>query len=192
MGGLIFVMEYVQGETLTKYCDAKNLGIDERLQIFRKVCQAVSYAHQNLVIHRDLKPSNILVTADGVPKLLDFGIAKVLTTDEEACTQTIPSQRVMTPEYASPEQIKGERVTTRSDVYSLGVILYELLTGQKPYRLTSRTPEERSRARSRSRSQNARAAISRLDIDQIIPPGRPRQHRPNGAAQGTGAPLCLG
>ena len=145
-GRPFFVMEYVQGETLIKYCEAKNLAIDERLKIFRKVCQAVSYAHQNLVIHRDLKPSNILVIANGVPKLLDFGIAKVLTADEEAFTQTIPSLRVMTPEYASPEQVKGDRITTASDVYSLGVILYELLTGQKPYRLTSRTPEEISRA----------------------------------------------
>lgn len=149
-----FVMEYVQGATLLEYCDAQNLDTNGRLRLFRKVCDAVSYAHQNLVIHRDLKPSNILVTEDsesvrergGTPKLLDFGIAKLLTPEEEAMTQTMPALRVMTPEYASPEQINGGKITTSSDVYSLGVLLYELLTGQKPYRLTSRSAEEMSRA----------------------------------------------
>ncbi|CAN5601101.1 hypothetical protein BH18VER1_BH18VER1_11850 [soil metagenome] len=141
-----FVMEYVQGATLLEFCDRQKLDAEARLQLFRKVCDAVSYAHQNLVIHRDLKPSNILVTEDGTPKLLDFGIAKLLTPAEEAMTQTVPALRVMTPEYASPEQIKGGAITTGSDVYSLGVLLYELLTGQKPYRLTSRSAEEVSRA----------------------------------------------
>ena len=141
-----FVMEYVEGQSLLDYCDATGAGVTERLQLFRKICEAVASAHQNLVIHRDLKPSNILVTAAGEPKLLDFGIAKVLTPEEDAYTQTIPSERILTPEYASPEQIKGGKITTSSDVYSLGVLLYELLSGQKPYRLTSRSAEEISKA----------------------------------------------
>ena len=104
-----FVMEYVNGEPINAYCDANALPTAERLKLFRKVCAAVTYAHQNLVIHRDLKPSNILVTQEGEPKLLDFGIAKLLSAGDELFTQTIPALRVMTPEYASPEQVKGER-----------------------------------------------------------------------------------
>lgn len=141
-----FVMEYVNGQPMNAYCDTKPLATTERLALFRKVCAAVTYAHQNLVIHRDLKPSNILVTQEGEPKLLDFGIAKLLSAGDELFTQTIPALRVMTPEYASPEQVKGEKITTTSDVYSLGVLLYELLTGQRPYRLKTRTPEEIARA----------------------------------------------
>ncbi|MGZ5004605.1 MAG: protein kinase domain-containing protein [Chthoniobacterales bacterium] len=141
-----FVMEYVNGQPINGYCDANALSTTERLTLFRKVCSAVTYAHQNLVIHRDLKPSNILVTQDGEPKLLDFGIAKLLSAGDELFTQTIPALRVMTPEYASPEQIKGDKIMTTSDVYSLGVLLYELLTGQQPYRLKTRTPEQIARA----------------------------------------------
>jgi serine/threonine protein kinase/type II secretory pathway pseudopilin PulG len=141
-----FVMEYVNGEPINAYCDANALPTAERLTLFRKVCAAVTYAHQNLVIHRDLKPSNILVTQEGEPKLLDFGIAKLLGAGDELFTQTIPALRVMTPEYASPEQVKGDKLMTTSDVYSLGVLLYELLTGQRPYRLKTRTPEEIARA----------------------------------------------
>ncbi|MGI8432070.1 MAG: protein kinase domain-containing protein [Chthoniobacterales bacterium] len=137
-----FVMEYVAGEPLTTYCNSHNLTTNERLRLFRAVCAAVTYAHQHLVIHRDLKPSNILVTAEGEVKLLDFGIAKLLGADEEAAFRTMTEQQVMTPEYASPEQVRGEAITTASDVYSLGVVLYELLTGAKPYRLTSRSAKE--------------------------------------------------
>ena len=142
-----FVMEHVKGDPMTAFCDLHQLDTNRRLELFRKVCAAVTYAHQNLVIHRDLKPSNILVVADGEPKLLDFGIAKLLTADDELLlTQTAPELRAMTPDYASPEQIRGERITTASDVYSLGVLLYELLTGPKPYRVKTGTTEEISRA----------------------------------------------
>ena len=155
-----FVMEYVNGEPINAYCDANALPTTERLKLFRKVCAAVTYAHQNLVIHRDLKPSNILVTQEGEPKLLDFGIATLLSTGDELFTQTIPALRVMTPEYASPEQVKGEKIMTTSDVYSLGVLLYELLTGQRPYRLKTRTPEEIARAISEQEPERPSTAVS--------------------------------
>jgi serine/threonine-protein kinase len=138
------VMEYVDGARLDHYCEQVGLGTTARLRLFQQVCSAVQYAHQNLVVHRDIKPSNILVTADGAPKLLDFGIAKLLDTQRtgELEEQTRLHERLWTPGYASPEQMRGERVGTVTDVYSLGVLLYHLLTGQQPYALVGRTPEE--------------------------------------------------
>lgn len=161
-----FVLEYVNGEPIGAYCDARGLGTTERLNLFRKVCAAVTYAHQNLVIHRDLKPSNILIASDGEPKLLDFGIAKLLGPEEEALAPTMAGQRVMTPEYASPEQVKGEKITTASDVYSLGVLLYELLTGRRPYRLKTRTAEEIVRAITEQEPARPSTAIASADHPQ--------------------------
>lgn len=130
-GEPFLVMEYVEGERIDKFCERENISTNERLKLFLSVCSAVSFAHQNLVVHRDLKPSNILVTADGVPKLLDFGIAKLLD-DEHADEQTQTGYRAFTPEYASPEQINGEKITTASDVYSLGVLLSKLVETESP------------------------------------------------------------
>ncbi|MGB8509212.1 MAG: protein kinase, partial [Pyrinomonadaceae bacterium] len=142
-----FVMEYVEGLPLHHYCDTQKLSVNERLRLFRKVCSAVHFAHQNLIIHRDLKPGNILVTADGTPKLLDFGIAKILNPEIAAHTldPTTAALRMMTPEYASPEQARGESASVVSDVYTLGVLLYELLTDHRPYRLSNRAPHELAR-----------------------------------------------
>jgi eukaryotic-like serine/threonine-protein kinase len=136
------VMELIEGTPIDQYCKERDLDIPERLRLFVDVCTAVQYAHRHLVIHRDIKPSNILVTAEGVPKLLDFGIAKILDARAGAETTLI---RPMTPEYASPEQVRGEPITTTTDVYSLGVVLYRLLTGKSPYSETIRTPLEFAR-----------------------------------------------
>jgi len=137
-----FVMEYVDGEPLTAYCDARVLPVTARLRLFRDVCEAVQHAHRHAVLHRDLKPSNILVTKDGGTKLLDFGIAKHLESADATADRTRTGLRLMTPAYAAPEQIRGERLGVHTDVYALGVILYELLTGRTPFDLSDRTPAE--------------------------------------------------
>src|ERR1700685_3828215 len=141
-GTPFFVMEYVEGAPLTDFCKTQKCSIPERLRLFRAVCEAVLYAHQHAVIHRDLKPSNILVKADGSIRLLDFGIAKHLENLGELVDQTITGLRLMTPAYAAPEQIRGEHAGIHSDVYSLGVVLYEMLTGRLPFDLSSCTPAQ--------------------------------------------------
>jgi eukaryotic-like serine/threonine-protein kinase len=159
-----FVMEYVEGPRLDHYCREKRLSIPQRLALFQKVCGAVTYAHQRLVIHRDIKPANIRVTVEGEPKLLDFGIAKILDPATSAIVeQTMTFLGVMTPEYASPEQVRGENMTTASDVYSLGVVLYELLTEQRPYRITSRRPDQIARAITEHEPVRPSAAMARHD-----------------------------
>jgi eukaryotic-like serine/threonine-protein kinase len=136
------VMEYVEGVPIDDYCRQRNLSTDDRLQLFRTVCSAVEYAHKNLVVHRDLKPANILVTAEGIPKLLDFGIAKLLDPQAGTLAVTQASERLMTPEYASPEQMRGDQITTATDVYALGVLLYELLAGRRPFEMQTKSPLE--------------------------------------------------
>lgn len=160
-----FVMEYVKGDSIRAYCEAKNSDLKSRLRLFSKVCSAVIYAHQNLVVHRDLKPSNILVGEDGEPKLLDFGIAKVLqpdwNADNDAATAT--QFRVLTPEYASPEQLRGEATSTLTDVYSLGVVLYELLTGVRPFQVHGRDLSALAAAISTKDPKKPSAAASEHD-----------------------------
>jgi serine/threonine protein kinase/Tol biopolymer transport system component/tetratricopeptide (TPR) repeat protein len=161
-----FVMEYIEGLPVNQFCDAHKLSTAERLRLFLKVCSAVAFAHHNLVIHRDLKPSNVLVTTDGAPKLLDFGIAKLLNPEMggRALDPTTLAMRLMTPEYASPEQVRGETVTMVSDVYSLGVLLYDLLTGHRPYTLRSRSPEEIARVICEQEPERPSVAVNLIEV----------------------------
>ncbi|MDQ6785742.1 MAG: protein kinase [Acidobacteriota bacterium] len=142
-----FVMEFVNGEPLYQYCDERQLSVRQRLKIFQQVCSAVQAAHQQQIIHRDIKPGNILITSLGVPKLLDFGIAKILDPDliHESFNPTSTMMRLMTPDYASPEQVRGLEITPASDVYALGILLYELLTGHRPYGFAAHSAHEVSR-----------------------------------------------
>ena len=176
------VMEYVDGTQIDQYCDLHRLSIDQRLHLFRTVCSAVQYAHEKLIIHRDLKPANILITKEGVVRLLDFGIAKLLDpgfVQTALITQT--NWRPMTPEYASPEQVRGQSVTKASDVYSLGVLLYELLTGQKPYRSKGQSLLEVERAICDEEAEKPSTAVTHaptlpgVDANRGLEPGQLRR-----------------
>ena len=161
-GRPFFVMEHVEGLPIDQYCDDRKLPTRERLELFRSVCSAVHFAHQNLVVHRDLKPHNILVTPDGIPKLLDFGIAKLLDPSQEILALTRADLRPMTPEYASPEQVRGEAITTASDVYALGVLLYVLLTGHSPYRPATRDAQSLAKAICETNPLRPSSAVGRV------------------------------
>lgn len=182
-----FVMEYVDGRRIDDWVEAEALSTHERLRLFRSICHAVQYAHQNLVVHRDIKPGNVLVSSEGTPKLVDFGIGKILSpTNELGDTPTRTRQAVLTPDYAAPEQLRGEPVTTATDVYALGALLYELLTGERPWsdkktgnaertrRMSERPPRRPSDAAAQSErldmaERSKRMRELRDDLDDIVP-----------------------
>jgi eukaryotic-like serine/threonine-protein kinase len=166
------VMEFVEGESITAYCAHQALSLTDRVKLFRLVCDAVQYAHQQLIVHRDLKPTNILVTAVGQPKLLDFGIAKLLTEDAaNLAARTSAGLQILTPEYASPEHVTGEPVTAAADVYSLGALLYELLTGEKAHKFRSLSPIEIGRVVCDTEPVKPSLAVP------LLAPGGPRIRR---------------
>ena len=186
-----FVLEYIEGTTITRYCDRHKLNTIDRVKLFRQVCAAVQFAHQNLIVHRDLKPGNIIVTEDGTPKLLDFGIAKLLSADWPSSVEaTATIGRLLTPEYASPEQLRGSPITTSSDVYSLGVVLYELLSGHRPFKFESRSPEEVARMITASEPVKPSVVITRVEAarqtdgaEQVTPPPEAISHMPEGSIE---------
>ena len=212
------VMDYVEGKPIDEYCDSHRLPTSARLELFRNICSAVEYAHQNGVIHRDIKPANVLVAEDGSPRLLDFGIAKLLDSDRLAVTgvMTRSDVRPMTPGYASPEQVRGGEITYATDIYSLGVLLYKLLTGHAPYRLKSHTPMEMERMICDTDPQKPSIAVNisrgnchpvgnedhhsgigqpvtrkRTQATEPYSARRPGQHCSESSPQRTGAALCL-
>ncbi len=193
-GSPYLVMEYVGGMPIDEYCDSRRLDVPSRLRLFRTVCAAVHYAHQNLVVHRDLKPTNILVKADGTVKLLDFGIAKLLNPDPSGTRldKTATSMRIMTPEYASPEQARGDTITTVSDIYTLGIVLYELLSGHRPYHslaeiLSDRAPERPSVAAGFTGRDRASAGEQATRTPAIV--AAERRTRPGSLCRGLSGDL---
>jgi serine/threonine protein kinase len=164
------VMEYIEGETLTAWCDRQSLTLEQRLQLFLHVCDGVEFAHKKRVVHRDLKPGNILVTADGTPKLLDFGVAKMLAPDLEEAAVTLTDMQFMTPDYAAPEQVRGDPVSKVLDVYTLGLILYEILTGRKAQSIPDTSPGTIARVVCQTEPAPPAALNPKLagDLDNII------------------------
>ncbi len=163
-----FIMELIEGEPIDKYCTTKNLSITEKLELFQKVCSAVQYAHKNLIVHRDIKPGNIFITQDGTPKLLDFGISKLLGSSNDQTSLTRTGFRLMTLEYASPEQFKGQQITIATDIYSLGVVLYELLTGSFPYKFKSPLPHEIEKVICTTEPVKPSTAITRVTDNKMF------------------------
>jgi serine/threonine protein kinase/Tfp pilus assembly protein PilF len=185
------VMDYVDGQPIDGYCDQRQLTVEERLRLFRTVCGAVEHAHHNRIIHRDLKPSNILVTNDGSPRLLDFGIAKLLSPElsPEMGVMTTAGIHHMTPAYASPEQARGDAITYSSDVYSLGVVLYELLTGHRPYRFKNYTPAEVERVICETEPERPSTVLTRAESDRGSEGSSPHVVTPEGVSRARGLPL---
>jgi serine/threonine protein kinase len=182
------VLEFVAGTSIDEYCDRHDVSIPDRLKLFRTVCSAVQYAHQNLVVHRDLKPGNILVNEDGVPKLLDFGVAKIMDPhhQETGADRTLTVMRLMTPDFASPEQVRGDPITTSSDIYSLGVILYLLLAGRRPYRMSGTAPHEIIKAVCDTDPEKPSTAVTRIEKSGQTPPADA-----DPAAQTASSPLLV-
>ncbi|MEN7344195.1 MAG: tetratricopeptide repeat protein [Pseudomonadota bacterium] len=189
-GAPYFVMEHIDGQSIDSYCDENGLNTKARLQLFTKVCAAVDHAHRNLIIHRDIKPSNIMVDASGEPKLLDFGIAKLLETDIDGL-ETRSSARMMSPLHASPEQVRGQPISVASDIYALGVLLYQMLTGQHPYSQTATTPAEIERAicETEPSKPSARMTTGSTNADDLARIARARSATVSELAQTIGGDL---
>ncbi|MCU1232876.1 MAG: ppkA [Candidatus Solibacter sp.] len=164
-GSPYLVMEFIDGLPITEYCDRQQMSIRQRLALFEQACAGVQHAHRNLVVHRDIKPGNVLVTLEGIPKLLDFGIAKLLHGGADVRQDVTRTGRMLTPEYASPEQMLGEPITTSTDVYSLGVLLYEMLTGRRPYRTAKDSPLEMAKAVCETEPERPSAIVTRRNAE---------------------------